>query len=63
VAEQPGLDVLRSQWFAEQRVVEQVDLTDRQVIRSPPIGIDPAEVLRRQGLPGNDLDISRIHDR
>ncbi len=45
VAEQPGLDVLRTQPLPEQRVVEQVDLTDREIVRRPPVGVDEGEIV------------------
>ena len=51
VAEQPGLDVLGQQRLPQQRVVHQVDLTHRQVVRRAPPGIDVGEFLRVQG-PG-----------
>ena len=50
VAEQPRLDVLEPQRLAQQRVVEQVDLADRQVVRRPPVGVDQVELLYRQGV-------------
>jgi hypothetical protein len=40
MAQQARLDVLRSQRFTQQRIVEQIDLTDREVVRCAPIGID-----------------------
>src|SRR6266581_6674831 len=36
VAQQPRLDVFELQWSIEQRVVEQIDLPDRQVVGRPP---------------------------
>jgi hypothetical protein len=39
VAEQPRLDVLERQRLAQQRVVEQVDLPDGQIVRRAPPGI------------------------
>jgi hypothetical protein len=36
---QPGFDVFERQRCVEQRVVLQVDLPDRQIIRGAPIGI------------------------
>src|SRR5947199_212951 len=41
VAEQSWLDVLRTKWLTEQRVVEQVDLTYRQVVRRAPPTVQP----------------------
>ena len=40
VAEQAGLDVLWPERLAEQRVVEQVDLADREVVGGPPVRVD-----------------------
>ena len=44
VAEQPRLDVLGAQRLAQQRVVAQVDLRDRQVVRGLPVGEQPVEL-------------------
>ena len=46
VAEQPRLDVLGLQRLAQQRVVEQVDLPDGEIVRSTPVGIDQPQLLR-----------------
>src|SRR5205085_5236622 len=48
VAEQPRLDVPRGERLLEQRIVVEVDLADRQIVRRPPVRVDPAELLRRQ---------------
>ena len=45
VAEQAGLDVLRPQRLTQQRVVEQVDLSDRQVVRSAPPAVDQVQLV------------------
>ncbi len=45
MAEQSGLDVLRLQRLAQQRVVEQIDLPDGQVVRGAPVGVDLRELL------------------
>ena len=45
VAEQPGLHVLRLQRLAQERVVEQVDLADRQVVRRPPVRVEEPKLL------------------
>ena len=42
--EEPGLDVLGRQRLGEQRVVEQIDLPDREVVRRPPPGVDLGEL-------------------
>ena len=54
VAQQPRLDVLRAQRFAQQRVVQQVDLPDREVVRRPPVRVELGQVVgsRRLGHPG-----------
>ena len=48
VAEQPGLDVLRLQRLAQERVGIQVNLPDRDVVRRPPVGIHSAQQLGSQ---------------
>ena len=48
VTEQPGLDVLGRQRLAQQRVVQQVDLPDRQVVGRPPVGVDQLHLGRRK---------------
>src|SRR5262249_70318 len=45
VTEQPTLDVLRCEWLAQQRVREQVDLADGQIVRGAPPGVDPTELV------------------
>jgi hypothetical protein len=40
VAEQPRFDVLAPQRLAQERVVEQVNLTDREIVRRPPVGVE-----------------------
>jgi hypothetical protein len=55
VAQEAGLDVLEPERLPQQRVVQQVDLTDRQVIGGAPVGVDPAEQVRRDGArPASD---------
>jgi hypothetical protein len=44
VPEQPGLYVLRSQRLAQQRIVEQIDLPDGQVVRRPPTAVEQSHV-------------------
>jgi len=48
VAEQPRLDLLLAQRLAQQRIVEQVDLRDRQVVRGGPVAPHLAQLLGRQ---------------
>ena len=45
VAEQAGLHVLRSERLAQERVVEQIDLPDREVVRSPPVRVEQPQLL------------------
>ena len=52
VAEQARLDVLGSQGLAQQRVGEQVDLPDREVVRRAPPGVDLGKFLGGQGFRG-----------
>ncbi len=44
VPEQPRLDVLALQGLAQQRIVLEVDLADREVVRGAPPGVEPLEV-------------------
>ncbi|MEY9214610.1 hypothetical protein ABH917_004056 [Thermobifida halotolerans] len=55
VAEQPRLDVLGSERFAQQRVVHQVDLADGQVVRGSPVPVDLLEFGGGERLSGNGL--------
>jgi len=45
VAEQPRLDVLPLERLLQERVVQQVDLPDRQVVRGPPPQVDLLQLL------------------
>ncbi|MGY4362179.1 hypothetical protein ACVW0J_008672 [Bradyrhizobium sp. i1.7.7] len=44
MAEQARLDVLRPQRLAQQRIVEQIDLPDGEVVRGAPIAIEQIEL-------------------
>jgi hypothetical protein len=44
MAEQPRLDVIGSKLLAEQGIVEQIDLADREIIRRTPIAIEQFEI-------------------
>jgi hypothetical protein len=46
VAEQARLDLLGGEWLAQERVVEQVDLPDRQVVGRAPVGVEQLELVR-----------------
>ena len=48
VPEQPRLDVLLDQRLAQQRIVEQIDLADRQVVGGAPVGVDQLEFALRK---------------
>jgi hypothetical protein len=62
VAEQPRLGVLESQRLAQQRVREQVDLADRQVVGGTPVGVDGVQfVLGGRGVRAAHARIVR-HD-
>jgi hypothetical protein len=43
VPEQARLDVLQRERFLQQRIVVEIDLPDRQIVRGPPIGVHLAE--------------------
>jgi hypothetical protein len=48
VPEQARLDVPGAERLAQQRVVVEIDLPDGQIVRRPPPGVDPRELLGRQ---------------
>jgi hypothetical protein len=50
VAEQPWLDVFGFERAPQKRIVEQVDLADGQVVGGAPVGIEQAELVRRERL-------------
>jgi hypothetical protein len=50
VAEEARLDVFALEWLFEQRVVEEVNLPDGEVVGRPPVGINLAEKVCGQGL-------------
>jgi hypothetical protein len=54
MAEQSGLHLLGGERLAKQWVVEQVDLTDREIVGSSPIGVEKVDFRRTQrvGLGG-----------
>jgi predicted nucleotidyltransferase len=47
VAKQAFLEVLQLQRFLQQRIVTQIDLPDREVIRGAPVGVHVPEELAR----------------
>ena len=57
VSEQPRFDVLQLERPPQQRVVSEVNLPDRKVVRRPPIAVDLLEHLRRN-LSGRRDDAS-----
>ena len=40
MSEQPWLDVIGSQRFVQQRIAEQIDLSDREIIRCAPVAVN-----------------------
>ena len=44
MSEKTRFDVIALQWFAQQGVVEKVDLPDREIVRCSPIGIDETKL-------------------
>lgn len=54
VAEQPRLDMVACQRLAQQGVVEQIDLSDRQIIGGAPVAIDQVEFRIAQGGKGGE---------
>ena len=52
VPEQPRLHLLGDQRLAQQRVVEQVDLPDREVVGGAPPGVDHRGALRSESIEG-----------
>ena len=43
VPKQPRLDVLTLERFAQERIIEQIDLPDGEIIGRPPIGVHLGE--------------------
>jgi hypothetical protein len=48
MAEQSRLDVLAAQRLAQQRIVEQVDLADRQIVRRGPVRVEQVQVVSQR---------------
>ena len=48
VTEQSAFDVIELQWLAQQRIVGQVNLNNREIIRRAPLGVDPPQSLGSQ---------------
>ena len=44
VAKQPRFDVFRLQWFVKEGIVEQIDLTDRQIVRGAPVPVEQIQI-------------------
>ena len=53
MSEQPRLYVLDRKRLTQQGIVEQIDLSDRQIVRRPPIGIQRAQFLTGERLAGH----------
>src|SRR5262245_31658016 len=65
MSQQARLDVLGPQRLPQQRVVHEVDLTDRQVVRGPPVRVEPRQLRRIQRRLGDHphADSSRVAAR
>ena len=50
MAQQAGLDVLQRQRLLEQRIVAEIDLPDRQIVRGMPVAVHLGQKLGRQGV-------------
>ena len=50
VPQKAGLDVFAAQGLVEQRIVLQVDLPDRKIVRSTPVGVHLLEKFRGKGM-------------
>jgi hypothetical protein len=63
VAEQPRLDVIELERRGEQRVVEEIDLPDRQVVGRAPLGVDAVQLVLakhvRHGRPSRSAVVLR----
>ena len=55
VAHESRLDVLATKRLSQQGIVEQVDLSDGEIVRRPPIGIDQLQLLFRQCISHESL--------
>jgi hypothetical protein len=53
--QQPRLDVLERQRLAQQRIREQVDLPDREVVRGAPVGVQALPLVGAQGSGSADI--------
>jgi hypothetical protein len=62
VAKETVLDVLGLEWLTKQRVLEQVEHADAEIIASAPVGIDLAMFLRGKRFSESGGDGS-THDR
>ena len=54
VAEQPRLDVLRQERLLEQRICQQIDLPDREVVGRAPVSVDQPQLLGRERTLGGN---------
>jgi hypothetical protein len=55
VAQQTGLDVVNGQGSVEERVVLEIDLSHREIVRRAPIGVHLVELVGRDGCHGTLL--------
>ena len=59
MTEEPRLDVILCEGLLEQRIVVEIDLTDREVVGSPPIGVDQCPFLFGQRVCHDCLHVIR----
>jgi hypothetical protein len=45
MAEQPRLDVLGPERRTEERILTEIDLADREIVRRPPVAVDLRELV------------------
>ncbi len=51
LTQQTRLDVLSTKWFTQERVGEQVDLSDGQIVRGSPVGVDQVQIIEHRHSP------------
>jgi len=55
--------VFRSEWFPKQWILQQVNLSDREIVRGTPVGVDGATFTLIEGAidAGVGLSLPRLH--
>ena len=61
VAEQARFDVRQLERLPQQRIVVEIDLPDRQIVRRPPIGVHLSQQVRADGFPSGFHVSHAIH--